>query len=81
MPMVLILSCLIIFVQADFIWIVIMQLFCLFQRDLTGVDNLEEVHYLEMKVDTRDTSLGNFGCHLPNLAQLKLSNSIIQSVR
>ncbi|ELT91288.1 hypothetical protein CAPTEDRAFT_220260 [Capitella teleta] len=50
-------------------------------RDLTGVEDLEDVHTLEMKVDTRDTSLGNFGTHLPNLSQLKLSNSIIQSVR
>ena len=51
------------------------------QRDLTGVDNLKDVHFMEMKVDTRDTSLGNFGAHLPNLSQLKLSNSIITSVR
>ena len=55
--------------------------FDVLQRDLTGVDNLEEVHFLEMKVDTRDTSLGNFGAHLPNLSQLKLSNSISTSVR
>ena len=31
------------------------------QRSLTGKKNLEEVEYLEMKVDTRDNSLGNFG--------------------
>jgi hypothetical protein len=53
----------------------------LFQRDLTGIENLEEVHYLELRVDTRDTSLGNFGSHVPNLMQLKLSNSIIACVR
>ncbi|KAK2165442.1 hypothetical protein LSH36_50g04049 [Paralvinella palmiformis] len=50
-------------------------------RDLAGVDDLDDVRYLEMKVDTRDTSLGNFGVHLPNLRQLKLSSSIITSVR
>lgn len=51
------------------------------QRELTGVDDLEKVHFLELKVDTSDTSLGNFGVNLPNLLQLKLSNSIIYSFR
>ncbi|XP_013414483.1 uncharacterized protein LOC106176571 [Lingula anatina] len=50
-------------------------------RLLTGLDNLEEVKYLEMKVDTSETSLGNFGQYLPSLTQLKLANSIIASVR
>ncbi|CAH1786684.1 unnamed protein product [Owenia fusiformis] len=50
-------------------------------RALTGVEDLDEVHFLEMKVDTTDTSLGNFGAMLPNLSQLKLSNSNITSVR
>jgi len=36
---------------------------------------------LEMRVDTSDTSLGNFGAHVPNLSKLKLSNSIVSSVR
>ena len=45
------------------------------------MEDLGEVKYLEMKVDTRDTSLGNFGSHLPNLTQLKLSNSIISQAR
>ena len=31
------------------------------QRSLTGFANLEEVEYLEMRVDTRENSLGNFG--------------------
>ena len=31
------------------------------QRSLTGYKNLDEVEYLEMKVDTRENSLGNFG--------------------
>ena len=52
-----------------------------FQRALTGQQNLERVEFLELKVDTRETSLGNFGSHLPNLSQLKLSNSIILNIR
>ena len=37
-------------------------MFSLFmQRSLTGFANLEEVEYLEMRVDTRENSLGNFG--------------------
>lgn len=54
---------------------------CMLQRDLTGFDNLEEVQFLELRVDARDTSLGNFGMHVPNLTQLKLSNSIIACMR
>lgn len=50
-------------------------------RSLTGFKNLDEVEYLEMKVDTRENSLGNFGALLPNLTELKLSNSIIATVR
>ncbi|XP_059150695.1 uncharacterized protein LOC131937357 [Physella acuta] len=48
---------------------------------LTGVDNLETVESLELKVDSRETSLGNFGSLLPNLLELKLSGSCITSVR
>ena len=58
--------------------------FSLFNICTAGSDcmeDLDEVEFLEMKVDTRDTSLGNFGVHLPNLAHLKLSNSIITSIR
>eukprot|EP00912_Choanoflagellata_sp_UC4_P000452 UC4_evm1s285 len=50
-------------------------------RELSGVDDLASLAYLEMKVDTTDSSLGRFGRHLPALRQLKLSNSIIGSVR
>ncbi|XP_073246688.1 leucine-rich repeat-containing protein 56-like [Porites lutea] len=50
-------------------------------RFLTGMKNLDEVKYLEMKVDTRDNSLGNFGALLPNLVELKLTNSIIATIR
>jgi len=48
---------------------------------MTGIDNLDEIHLLEMRVNTSETSLGNFGSHVPNLSKLKLSNSIISSVR
>lgn len=39
--------------------IIIMDFFL--QRSLTGFKNLDEVEFLEMKVDTRENSLGNFG--------------------
>ncbi|XP_032859364.1 leucine-rich repeat-containing protein 56 isoform X2 [Tyto alba] len=48
---------------------------------LTGVDDLHQVKALEMRVDTRENSLGNFGAYLPNLRELKLNNSLLVSVR
>nr|XP_056707685.1 leucine-rich repeat-containing protein 56 [Euleptes europaea] len=48
---------------------------------LTGLDDLRQVRALEMRVDTRENSLGNFGAYLPNLKQLKLNNSVLTSVR
>lgn len=48
---------------------------------LAGVDDLHQVKALEMRVDTREISLGNFGVHLPNLRELKLNNSLLVSVR
>ncbi|XP_029819192.1 leucine-rich repeat-containing protein 56 isoform X2 [Manacus vitellinus] len=50
-------------------------------KALAGVDDLQQVKALEMRVDTRETSLGNFGVHLPNLRELKLNNSLLVSVR
>ncbi|XP_069480180.1 leucine-rich repeat-containing protein 56 isoform X2 [Ambystoma mexicanum] len=50
-------------------------------QELTGFDDLRQVKTLEMCVDTRENSLGNFGSYLPNLKQLKLNNSLIVSVR
>uniref|UniRef100_A0A8C0HJ13 Leucine rich repeat containing 56 n=1 Tax=Chelonoidis abingdonii TaxID=106734 RepID=A0A8C0HJ13_CHEAB len=50
-------------------------------KALTGVDDLQQVKALEMCVDTRENSLGNFGAYLPNLRQLKLNNSLLVSVR
>ncbi|NXK01683.1 LRC56 protein, partial [Herpetotheres cachinnans] len=48
---------------------------------LTGVDDLQQVKALEVRVDTRENSLGNFGAYLPNLRELKLNNSLLVSVR
>ncbi|XP_069079163.1 leucine-rich repeat-containing protein 56 [Pleurodeles waltl] len=50
-------------------------------QGLTGFDDLRQVKTLEMCVDTRENSLGNFGAYLPKLKQLKLNNSLIVSVR
>ncbi|NXV54016.1 LRC56 protein, partial [Uria aalge] len=50
-------------------------------KALTGVDDLQRVKALEMRVDTRENSLGNFGAYLPNLRELKLNNSLLVSVR
>ncbi|NXM55616.1 LRC56 protein, partial [Illadopsis cleaveri] len=50
-------------------------------KNLAGVDDLKQVKALEMRVDTREISLGNFGVHLPNLRELKLNNSLLASVR
>uniref|UniRef100_A0ABI7W5C1 Leucine rich repeat containing 56 n=1 Tax=Felis catus TaxID=9685 RepID=A0ABI7W5C1_FELCA len=51
------------------------------QRALAQVDDLRLVGMLEMCVSTRESSLGNFGVHLPNLSQLKLNGSRLGSVR
>lgn len=50
-------------------------------RALAGEDDLQLVRVLEMCVDTRESSLGNFGVHLPNLNQLKLNGSRLGSLR
>ncbi|KAI4885031.1 hypothetical protein NFI96_017708 [Prochilodus magdalenae] len=50
-------------------------------RSLSGSDDLDHVSTLEMCVDTRQNTLGNFGVYLPNLVQLKMNNSLILSVR
>ncbi|XP_031573578.1 leucine-rich repeat-containing protein 56-like [Actinia tenebrosa] len=49
-------------------------------KSLSGVSNLEDATCLEMLVNTDEQSLGNFGAMLPNLVQLKLSNSVISTV-
>ncbi|XP_017363362.1 leucine-rich repeat-containing protein 56 isoform X2 [Cebus imitator] len=48
---------------------------------LALVDDLRLVRALEVCVDTREGSLGNFGVHLPNLDQLKLNGSYLGSLR
>uniref|UniRef100_A0A8C9JDY2 Leucine rich repeat containing 56 n=1 Tax=Panthera tigris altaica TaxID=74533 RepID=A0A8C9JDY2_PANTA len=48
-------------------------------RALAQVDDLRLVGTLEMCVSTRESSLGNFGVHLPNLSQLKLNGSCLGS--
>ena len=48
---------------------------------MTGVNDLKKVEYLEMIVDTSETSLGNFGIYLPNLKQLKLNGSHVPRIR
>lgn len=48
---------------------------------LSGSDNLEDVETLELKVDTSETTLNNFGALLPNLRVLKLSGSVIPKIR
>jgi Leucine-rich repeat (LRR) protein len=50
-------------------------------KALTGVNDLKKVEYLEMIVDTSETSLGNFGIYLPNLKQLKLNGSHVPRIR
>jgi len=50
-------------------------------KALTGYEDLYKVDNLEMVVDTSETSLGNFGIYLPNLRQLKLSNSYLPRMR
>ncbi|XP_012311500.2 leucine-rich repeat-containing protein 56 [Aotus nancymaae] len=48
---------------------------------LALVDDLRLVRALELCVDTREGSLGDFGVHLPNLDQLKLNGSHLGSLR
>ncbi|KAM5222772.1 leucine-rich repeat-containing protein 56 [Hipposideros larvatus] len=50
-------------------------------RALAQMPDLRLVSMLEMCVDTREHSLGNFGLHLPSLSQLKLNGSRLGSVR
>ncbi|KAM9503543.1 leucine-rich repeat-containing protein 56-like isoform 1-T1 [Salvelinus alpinus] len=49
-------------------------------KALSGTEDLCWVTSLEMCVDTRESTLGNFGAYLPKLVQLKINNSMITSV-
>lgn len=50
-------------------------------RELTGQANMKEVLYLEAVVNTQVVSLGGLGHFCPQLEQLKLNNSSIESIR
>lgn len=45
------------------------------------VDDLEQVNHLEIRVDTREQVLSQLGERLPSLRELKLSESVLSSVR
>lgn len=45
------------------------------------MDDLTKVKCLQLKVDTTETSLGNFGNFLPNLQELKIKDGIVTSIR
>nr|KAJ3423281.1 hypothetical protein HK105_006658 [Polyrhizophydium stewartii] len=51
------------------------------QKALTGASDLKSVKFLEIKVDSRKTGLGNLGKCVPNVQQLKLNNSYVPRVR
>ncbi|KAI8892960.1 hypothetical protein BC833DRAFT_610085 [Globomyces pollinis-pini] len=48
---------------------------------ITGEKVLDDIEYLELRVDSRKTGLGNLGNYLPNIKQLKLNNSHVPIVR
>ncbi|KAL2093512.1 hypothetical protein ACEWY4_010824 [Coilia grayii] len=50
-------------------------------KAMTNKEDLDEVTTLDLCVDTQHNTLGNFGTYLPNLTQLRMSNSLIFSVR
>lgn len=47
----------------------------------TGESDLSKVKYLQLIVNTNGNTLGELGAKLPNLTQLKLSGSVIPSIR
>lgn len=51
------------------------------QRQVTGCDDLRKVTAIELTVDTHDRTISALGEILPNLEQLRLSNSSISSIR
>ncbi|KAI8925860.1 hypothetical protein BC831DRAFT_459340 [Entophlyctis helioformis] len=48
---------------------------------LTGTADLNSIRFLELKVDSRKTGLGNLGRSIPNVHQLKLNNSFVPRIR
>lgn len=51
------------------------------QRNITGVQDLSQVTFLELSVNTADQSVAQIGELCPNLLQLKLNDSYLQSIR
>jgi Leucine-rich repeat (LRR) protein len=45
------------------------------------MQNLADVTHLELTVDTTDQSVARIGEFCPNLTQLKLNDSVVQSIR
>lgn len=45
------------------------------------MDDLTKVRCLQLRVDTTETSLGNFGTFLPNLQELKIKDGVVPSIR
>ena len=50
-------------------------------RQYLGTDDLQSVRFLEMRVESREVPLELLGERLPNLRELKLSGSHIESIR
>ncbi|XP_028814437.1 leucine-rich repeat-containing protein 56 [Denticeps clupeoides] len=50
-------------------------------KSITKTEDLNSVTTLELCVDLKEETLGNFGAYLPSLVQLRLNNSWICSVR
>nr|XP_040024042.1 LOW QUALITY PROTEIN: leucine-rich repeat-containing protein 56-like [Gasterosteus aculeatus aculeatus] len=50
-------------------------------ESVCGTRDLSKVTSLEIRVDTQENTLGNFGDYLPRLLKLKMNNSNIMSVR
>jgi hypothetical protein len=53
----------------------------LLQREASGCDDLADVVHLELTVDTTDQSVARVGEYCPNLRELKLNDSVLQSIR
>ena len=50
-------------------------------RRLAGKSELKDIRFLQMTVDTSEQTLGDLGVRLPNIEQLRLSNSNITTLR
>ncbi|KAK9823795.1 hypothetical protein WJX72_005550 [[Myrmecia] bisecta] len=50
-------------------------------RELAGVQDLREATYLEIEVDTSTASVNSIAQRMPNLRELKLNGSVLESIR